>query len=85
MTCFWAQSRWDTINLKSAASTRSLSRFLAAFARRNESSLNMDWVEGLEDIIKGMDGLFSTSFAHYLLNDFSRFFSMLGLILCCRI
>lgn len=85
MTCFWAQSRWNTSNLKFAASTRSFSRFLAAFARRNEPSLNTDWVEGLDDNIKDMGGLFSMSFGQYLLNDLSRCFSMLVLILCCRI
>lgn len=85
MTCFWAQSRWDTSNLKSAASTRSFSRFLAASARRDEPSLNTDWFEGLDVNIKGMGGLFSTSFGQYLLNDLFRFFNMLVLILCCRI
>ncbi len=71
--------------MKLAASTRSLSRFLAAFARRSEPSLNMGWVEGLEDNIQGMGVFFSTSFAQCVLNGFSRFFSMLGLIWCCRI
>lgn len=78
LSCFWAQSRWDTSNLKPAVSTRSLSRFLAVFAWRSEPSLNMDWVEGLDDNIQSMG-------AQYVLNDFFRFFSMLGLILCCRI
>lgn len=58
MTCFWAQSRWDTSNLKPAASTRSLSRFLAVFAWRIVPSLNMDWVEDLNGNIQGMGVLF---------------------------